>query len=457
MVAITTSGLSKRYGHRTPPVHPPWMHPRRSVRALEDLSIEVREGEIFGFLGPNGAGKSTTIRLLLGFLHPTAGSAIGPRPRHRPRLRRDPRPGRLPARRDRALRLDDRRAACSTTSADLTGRPPTRRAELLRPARAVGADAAPAGPRLLARHAPEDRHHPGAPARPGAGDPRRADRGPRSADAAGVLRRSSTTCGPPAGRSSSRRTSCPRSSGSATGSRSSGAGRLVALEDVDGAAGAAEAERRDAGRRDPPPRSTAWPGVSAVTVAARRPDHVPARGRRRAVPRRDRAAHRVIDLTIEPAHLEEAFLELYEDDEPSQDEPRRRPRQRGRPRRSSRREPRPVPPDAGGRSGLKLLIVCVALAIWGSLLPIDLRRVRRRVQGPHRVGADPEAARRLRRRRHLQPVGRRSPSAAIHPISLILDSVFAVGFATAGGRRRAPAGDARGAPRPAALAPRRST
>src|SRR6185312_13317107 len=41
----------------------------------EDLTIAVREGEIFGFLGPNGAGKSTTIRLLLGYLHPSAGSA----------------------------------------------------------------------------------------------------------------------------------------------------------------------------------------------------------------------------------------------------------------------------------------------------------------------------------------------------------------------------------------------
>ena len=51
------------------------MHPAPEVRALEDLSIEVREGEIFGFLGPNGAGKSTTIRLLLGFLHPSAGAA----------------------------------------------------------------------------------------------------------------------------------------------------------------------------------------------------------------------------------------------------------------------------------------------------------------------------------------------------------------------------------------------
>ncbi|HEX6655519.1 MAG TPA: ABC transporter ATP-binding protein [Candidatus Limnocylindria bacterium] len=58
--AIRTEALTKHYG---------------PVRALEALSLEVRQGEIFGFLGPNGAGKSTTIRTLLGFLHPTAGSA----------------------------------------------------------------------------------------------------------------------------------------------------------------------------------------------------------------------------------------------------------------------------------------------------------------------------------------------------------------------------------------------
>jgi ABC-2 type transport system ATP-binding protein len=60
MAAIDIRGLTKRYG----PVH-----------ALDSLDLVVREGEIFGFLGPNGAGKSTTIRLLLGFLHPTAGQA----------------------------------------------------------------------------------------------------------------------------------------------------------------------------------------------------------------------------------------------------------------------------------------------------------------------------------------------------------------------------------------------
>jgi ABC-2 type transport system ATP-binding protein len=62
MAVIETRGLTKRYG-------------RESTPALADLDLRVEQGEIFGFLGPNGAGKSTTIRLLLGFLHPTAGGA----------------------------------------------------------------------------------------------------------------------------------------------------------------------------------------------------------------------------------------------------------------------------------------------------------------------------------------------------------------------------------------------
>jgi ABC-2 type transport system ATP-binding protein len=47
----------------------------RDVRAINGLDLEIHEGEIFGFLGPNGAGKTTTIRLLLGFIKPTLGSA----------------------------------------------------------------------------------------------------------------------------------------------------------------------------------------------------------------------------------------------------------------------------------------------------------------------------------------------------------------------------------------------
>ncbi len=48
---------------------------KHPVRALDDLCLEVHQGEIFGFLGPNGAGKSTTIKLLMHLLHPTSGTA----------------------------------------------------------------------------------------------------------------------------------------------------------------------------------------------------------------------------------------------------------------------------------------------------------------------------------------------------------------------------------------------
>jgi ABC-2 type transport system ATP-binding protein len=47
----------------------------RNVPALDDLSLDVPHGSIFGFLGPNGAGKSTTIRILAGLSHATSGSA----------------------------------------------------------------------------------------------------------------------------------------------------------------------------------------------------------------------------------------------------------------------------------------------------------------------------------------------------------------------------------------------
>ncbi|MCB1130947.1 MAG: ATP-binding cassette domain-containing protein [Verrucomicrobiae bacterium] len=46
-----------------------------SKHAVEDLSFTVRKGEVLGFLGPNGAGKSTTMRMITGFLPPTAGDA----------------------------------------------------------------------------------------------------------------------------------------------------------------------------------------------------------------------------------------------------------------------------------------------------------------------------------------------------------------------------------------------
>ena len=47
----------------------------KKKRSLEDLTMQVEDGEVFGLLGPNGAGKSTTIKLLMGLIFPTAGTA----------------------------------------------------------------------------------------------------------------------------------------------------------------------------------------------------------------------------------------------------------------------------------------------------------------------------------------------------------------------------------------------
>jgi ABC-2 type transport system ATP-binding protein len=47
------------------------------LKAVDDISFTVPRGEVLGFLGPNGAGKSTTMKMITGFLAPTAGTAIG--------------------------------------------------------------------------------------------------------------------------------------------------------------------------------------------------------------------------------------------------------------------------------------------------------------------------------------------------------------------------------------------
>src|SRR5918992_5885951 len=47
----------------------------KPYRALDRLTMTVEEGEVFGFLGPNGAGKSTTLKLLMGLIFPTSGTA----------------------------------------------------------------------------------------------------------------------------------------------------------------------------------------------------------------------------------------------------------------------------------------------------------------------------------------------------------------------------------------------
>jgi ABC-2 type transport system ATP-binding protein len=64
---VTTTKLSKKYGDRL---------------AVDEVNLTVRRGEVYGFLGPNGAGKTTTLRMLLGLIRPTRGSAriLGHRP-----------------------------------------------------------------------------------------------------------------------------------------------------------------------------------------------------------------------------------------------------------------------------------------------------------------------------------------------------------------------------------------
>src|SRR5919106_3914031 len=61
-LVIETRELGKRYDGR--------------IVAVDQLSLRVRRGEVYGFLGPNGAGKTTTLRMLLGLIQPTSGSAL---------------------------------------------------------------------------------------------------------------------------------------------------------------------------------------------------------------------------------------------------------------------------------------------------------------------------------------------------------------------------------------------
>jgi len=61
VLLVETSGLTKRYGGR--------------ITAVDDLDLGVRRGEVYGFLGPNGAGKTTTLRMLLGLIKPSSGTA----------------------------------------------------------------------------------------------------------------------------------------------------------------------------------------------------------------------------------------------------------------------------------------------------------------------------------------------------------------------------------------------
>ena len=64
-IVIRTENLGKTYGRG-----------EKAVHAVRDLNLEVHRRQVYGFLGPNGAGKTTTIRMIMGLVRPTAGSAF---------------------------------------------------------------------------------------------------------------------------------------------------------------------------------------------------------------------------------------------------------------------------------------------------------------------------------------------------------------------------------------------
>ena len=162
---IALSGLTKRFGPLT---------------AVDDVSFSVDRGEVLGFLGPNGSGKTTTMRMITGFLPPSAGSAVvgghdvAVEPPRRPTADRISAGGRPPVRghddqglpefhRRRARHVGRRCGAPHRNDGgkgrDRVGSAPTHRHSLqgLQAPRRLGA---------------------GPPPRPGRFDPRRADRRP---------------------------------------------------------------------------------------------------------------------------------------------------------------------------------------------------------------------------------------------------------------------------------------
>ncbi len=317
MDALTTTALTKHYGRREPPIHRPGHRAIGEILALADLSIAVREGEIFGFLGPNGAGKSTTIRLLLGYLHPSSGSAtVLGRDIVRDSVEIRRRVGYLPG----GIALYDSLTGEQLLDylGDLTGRPPARRAELLdrlelsartldRPVRDYSRGMRQKmGIVQALQHDPElailDEPTEGL-------DPlmQRA-----FYDILDDLRAAGRTIFFSSHILSEVERVCDRV---AIVRR----GRLVALEDV---ASLLERRKRNVEIRAADGDLPTLEGVAGVSGIAHAAD-----GRLMCQLEGDVgpflaaiAGHRITDLTIEPAHLEEAFLELYEDAEPGADD-----------------------------------------------------------------------------------------------------------------------------------------
>src|SRR5262245_5779943 len=317
MDALSTAGLTKRYTHHELP-------PQRVARglrheapadilALEDLTIAVREGEIFGFLGPNGAGKSTTIRLLLGYLHPGSGSAaVLGRDIVRDSVEIRRRVGYLPG----GIALYDSLTGERLLDylGDLTGRPPVRRKDLL--------DRLELSSRTLDR--PVRDYSRGMRQKIGIiqalqHDPELAILDEPTEGLDPLMQRSFydildelRVAGRTIFFSSHVLSEVERVCDRVAIVRQ---GRLVALQDV---ASLLEHRKRNVEIRAAEGDFPALEGVPGVSSIARAAD-----GRLTCQLDGDvgpflaaLAGHRIVDLTIEPAHLEEAFLELYAEAEP---------------------------------------------------------------------------------------------------------------------------------------------
>ena len=98
---IETEGLSKYYGN---------------FIAVNDLNFKIRKGEVVAFLGPNGAGKSTTMKMLTGYLAPSAGTAKICGMEVASNRKGSRQPHRLPSRKRSSIRGNDSPCSASTSS-----------------------------------------------------------------------------------------------------------------------------------------------------------------------------------------------------------------------------------------------------------------------------------------------------------------------------------------------------
>ena len=433
MAAIATEGLTKHYqaGGRGADA--------RVIRALDDVTLEVREGEIFGFLGPNGAGKSTLIRLLLGYLHATAGRAtVLGLDAARESVAIRGRVGYLPG----GIALYDGLTGERHLDylAELAGRPSVRRAELC--------DRLELDARTLRR--PIRDYSRGMRQKIGIvqalqHDPELAILDEPSEGLDPLMQRAFydvldglKAAGRTVFFSSHVLSEVERVCDRVAVVRS---GRLVAVEDV-GTLLARRRRRVELRLTGPAPDLAAVPGVSEI-VDRRRHAHLRARGRPAAVARRDRHGA--------------GRGRPHRGGQPGGRVPRAVPRSRGS--APDRRRGRPVISGPLLRHTwrahrLRVLVLTLALGVWGFLMPVIYATFGIQMEAIIKSGIIPEAFLRLL---GADPFSLSGAVAlgSVHPVALGLSARVSGGLRRGRDRRRAPARHARGPAQPADLAAHR--